>query len=486
MVVRDQQAYCLFLCARREALLKITYPPLSVSKQPQFIYSPFHKFLARQHSFLSMSSINEKKADLHETEIKSVSEVDYEYGNEGGLIDINRDHAGSSWMAYFNVVCVVAGTGTLGLPVALKQGGWLGVFILFLSWGMSIYTGIILVRCLYANGKTRLHTYKEIATTAYGWIGGWVTFFFNAWIVLGAPVLYMVLAGQNLNQLCKGTAGELGNTPWIIISCAIIAVPFVLVKTLKEVAWMSAFGALATVVVVLICLVMSAIDKPNQVNIQHNAVIWNMFPIALSTISFSFGGNVVYPHVEASMKNPRDWPKVVAGGLSTCAAMYLVTAISGYLIYGTTVKSPIYDSIPAGVPQIIAVVVITIHVLMAAPILLTSFSLDIEEMANISVERFGKVKEFLLRASIRLATMVVVGVISCIVPHFGELMSLIGAFANCALIFIFPVLFYLKLTGFRNKSIFELFWCFLVVLLGLVGLIFGTIEAIKELIAAFH
>ena len=38
------------------------------------------------------------------------------------MVDINREHAGSSKMAYFNVVCVVAGTGTLGLPVALKQG----------------------------------------------------------------------------------------------------------------------------------------------------------------------------------------------------------------------------------------------------------------------------------------------------------------------------------------------------------------------------
>lgn len=350
---------------------------------------------------------------------------------------------------------------------------------------MSIYTGIILIRCLYANGKTRLTTYKEVATSAFGWIGGWLTFFFNAWILLGAPVLYMVLAGTNLNQLCQGTVGEIGHVPWTIISCVIVAIPFILVKTMKEVAWMSAFGAAATAIVVLIVLICSAIDKPNQYNVQHSAVIWDMFPIALSTISFSFGGNVVYPHVEASMKTPRDWPKVVAAGLSTCAGLYFITAISGYLIYGDNVKSPIYNSIPAGVAQIIAIVIITIHVLLAAPILTTSFSLDIEEMLDITVDRYGKVKEFIYRAIIRVATMVVIGVIACTVPHFGELMSLIGSFANCALIFIFPVIFYLKLTGVRNKPIYELAWCALVVLLGIVGLIFGTIEAIKELIVAY-
>lgn len=229
----------------------------------------------------------------------------------------------------------------MGLPLALKQGGWLGILILFLSWSMSIYTGIILIRCLYANGKARLTTYKEVATSAFGWIGGWLTFFFNAWILLGAPILYMVLAGTNFNQLCEGTAGHIGDTPWIIISCVIVSIPFIMVKTMKEVAWMSAFGALATAIVVIIVLVMACIDKPNQIDVHHDAVIWDMFPIALSTISFSFGGNVVYPHVEASMKNPRDWPKAVGAGLSTCAAMYFITAIPGYLIYGTNVKSPI-------------------------------------------------------------------------------------------------------------------------------------------------
>ncbi|KAI9252596.1 transmembrane amino acid transporter protein-domain-containing protein [Sporodiniella umbellata] len=401
-------------------------------------------------------------------------------------MDCNREHAGSSKLAYFNVVCVVAGSGTLGLPQALQQGGWIGLFVIFLSWAMSIYTGVILVRCLYANGRTRLNTYKDVATAAFGAVGGWVTFFFNTWMVLGVPVLYMVLAGTNLNQLCKGTVGEIGHVPWTIICCVIIAIPYILIKSMKEVAWMSAFGALATLVVVIIVLICSAIDRPNHLDVHHDAVIWEMFPIALSTISFSFGGNVIYPHVEASMKQPRDWPKVIAGGLSTCAVLYIVTAVTGYLVYGDTVLSPVYNSIPAGAAQTVAIVIITLHVLMAAPILITSFSLDLEEMFDVTTERFGRVKEFVMRAIMRIVIMCVVGLIACVVPHFGALMSLMGAFANCALIFIFPVAFYLKLTGIRNKPFYQLIWCVFTVILGIVGLIFGTKEAIQELMAAYQ
>ncbi|KAG1465475.1 hypothetical protein G6F56_004878 [Rhizopus delemar] len=402
------------------------------------------------------------------------------------MIDVNRDHAGSSFLAYFNVVCVVAGTGTLGLPYALRLGGWIGIFILFLSWSMSVYTGVLLIRCLYANGKQRLLSYKEIATSCFGAIGGWVTFFFSAWITLGAPVLYMVLAGSNLSQLCEGTKGDIGTVPWSIICCTVVAIPFILVKSMKEVAWMSAMGALATVIVVIIVIVIACIDLQTIPQAHHDSVIWNKFPIALSTISFSFGGNAVYPHVEASMKKPQQWPRAIAAGLTTCAILYLITAVPGYYVYGDQAQSPIYNSISDGVPKIIAIVVMTFHVMSATPILLTSFALDVEEMLNVTVERFGKIKEFLIRAIIRILIMVFVGVIGAVVPHFGDLMSLIGAFANCGLIFIFPVLFYLKLTGIRNKPIYQLAWCALTVLLGVVGLIFGTIEAIEALIADFQ
>ncbi|RCH77654.1 hypothetical protein CU098_002948, partial [Rhizopus stolonifer] len=319
------------------------------------------------------------------------------------------------------------------------------------------YTGVLLIRCLYANGKQRLLSYKEIATSCFGAIGGWVTFFFSAWITLGAPVLYMVLAGSNLSQLCEGTKGDIGTVPWSIICCTVVAIPFILVKSMKE-------------------------TIPQA---HHDSVIWNKFPIALSTISFSFGGNAVYPHVEASMKKPQQWPRAIAAGLTTCAILYLITAVPGYYVYGDQAQSPIYNSISDGVPKIIAIVVMTFHVMSATPILLTSFALDVEEMLNVTVERFGKIKEFLIRAIIRILIMVFVGVIGAVVPHFGDLMSLIGAFANCGLIFIFPVLFYLKLTGIRNKPIYQLAWCALTVLLGVVGLIFGTIEAIEALIADF-
>ncbi|KAG2188699.1 hypothetical protein INT44_003838 [Umbelopsis vinacea] len=396
-----------------------------------------------------------------------------------------RHGSGSSFLAYFNVVCVIAGTGTLGLPAALKMGGWIGILILFLSWTASIYTGCILIKCLYAFQGRRMESYKEIATTAFGRVGGWIIFFFNAWILLGAPILYVLLAGQNLHSLLINTSAALTDVQWKIIVACIILIPFVVVKNMKEVAIMSAVGALATVICVFIVMIVSLEDKPNYPNVEHDVVIWNQFPIALSTISFSFGGNVVYPHVEASMAKPRQWKWVVTAGLSTCAALYFMTAVPGYYVYGVETLSPIYENLPEGAAKMTAMIVITIHVILAAPILITSFALDMEYMLGITVEQRGKTLEFVFRSINRLIILAFVTVVACVVPYFSDIMSLVGSFSNCMCTFAFPVLCYLKLTGIRNKPFYELAWCVLCVLLGLVGLIFGTIDSVKALIADF-
>jgi amino acid permease len=343
-----------------------------------------------------------------------------------------------------------------------------------------------LIKCLYVFKGRRLESYKEVATEAFGKIGGWIIFFFNAWILLGAPVLYVLLAGQNLHSLLLNTSAALTSVQWKVIVACILLIPFVIVKNMKEVAFMSAFGALATVICVFIVIIVSLQDKGNYLNVEHDVVIWNQFPIALSTISFSFGGNVVYTHVEASMAKPRQWKWVVFAGLSTCAILYYMTAVPGYFVYGVETLSPIYENLPAGAGKITATVVITLHVILATPILVTAFALDIEHMLGITVERRGKLLEFVFRAINRSIILAFVTVVACVVPFFGDIMSLVGSFSNCMCTFAFPVFCYLKLTGIRNKPFYELAWCALCILLGIVGLIFGTIDSVRALIADFQ
>ncbi|KAI9270593.1 transmembrane amino acid transporter protein-domain-containing protein [Phascolomyces articulosus] len=430
----------------------------------------------------------EKVIEYSNSDKNSSFSLDSEKGKFGNAFDCDRSNSGSSLYAYWNIVCCVCGTGMLGLSQSLSKGGWGALALLLLSWWMAIYCSVILIKCLYYPRKqqTRLPSVTAIAQDAFGKIGAWISFFFQAWIVLGTPILYFVLCGANMNELCRGTVAEIGSTYWTIIFCAFVAIPYIFFKSMKDMGWTSVFGSLAILVTTFICVVLAGLDRPNVTGVIHNNIVWEGYPAALSTIAFSLGGNVVYPSVEASMKKPQHWPRVVAGGLTTCALLYIMIAIPGYYVYGDSVQNPIYNSIPNGPPRIVCIVLMTVNVTVSAPIFLMSFTLECESMMNITVERWGRIREFIFRASFRTLTIVFCAVIGCVVPYFDLLMSLFGAVGYCTTIFLIPIACYWRLTGFRNKPIYELAWNFLIILFGLVGLVFGSWFAVEDLIEAFQ
>ncbi|KAF9110655.1 hypothetical protein BGX27_006048 [Mortierella sp. AM989] len=399
------------------------------------------------------------------------------------IVDLlaERPEQGSNLLAYANVVCVVAGTGTLGLPYALRMGGWIGVGVLFLSLIMSVYTAILLMKCLYYNGKYRLSSYQEIGRHAFGRPGLIAVWFFHTSIVLGAPIMYLILSGTEMKGLISNDS--ISEKAWIWICAAIVAVPFVAMKSLKEVAVMSIFGALATVVLVIVAVRGSILDMNNTDydSITHSSVILANLPTTVASISICFGGNVVYMHVEEAMRYPKSWNRVVAAALGTCSILYLATAIPGYLAYGDKAESPILGNLPQDVFTKIGTIVIIIHVILAAPILLTSFALEFERLVDITVARRGKMMERLYRSISRLVIVAFCGGIACTVPYFGDFLSLLGALGNCTLIFVLPILCYFKLIGWRQMKWYELVWCAIIVIIGLISAVIGSIDAIKAL-----
>ncbi|KAG0211518.1 hypothetical protein BGX28_007742 [Mortierella sp. GBA30] len=412
------------------------------------------------------------------------------HSDKESIVDLlaERPEQGSNFLAYANVVCVVAGTGTLGLPYALKLGGWIGVGILLLSLVMTVYSAILLMKCLYYNGKYRLSSYQEVGRHAFGKPGLIAVWFFHSSIVLGAPIMYLILAGTEIMGLAPNAG--LNRTAWIWISAAIVAVPFVTMKTLKEVAVMSVFGALATVVLVAVAVRGSIMDlnnhNPDYANVHHNNVVLANLPTTVASISICFGGNVVYMHVEEAMRYPRSWNRVVAAALGTCSILYLATAIPGYIAYGDKAESPILTNLPKDTFTKVGTVVIIIHVILAAPILLTSFALEFERLTDITVARRGKAMEFVYRTISRLVVVGFCGGIACTVPYFGDFLSLLGALGNCTLIFVLPIMCYFKLIGWRHLKWYELVWCAIIVIIGLISAVIGSIDAIKALKSDFE
>ncbi|KAG0232341.1 hypothetical protein BGX31_005188 [Mortierella sp. GBA43] len=397
-----------------------------------------------------------------------------------------RPEQGSSYLAYANVVCVIAGTGTLGLPYAFRQGGWIGVVVLLLTFIISTYTSILLVRCLYYNGKFRLSSYHEVGQHAFGRAGLIAVWFFHTSIILGAPIMYLILSGTEMKRLVYGV--DISAKDWIWLCAAVVAVPFVSMRTLKEVAIMSVFGALSTAVLVIIAIRGSimGLSDPKYDEVTHDFLVLANLPTAIASISFCYAGNVVFTHVEEAMRYPRSWNRVVGAALATCTTLYLVVAISGYFTYGSAAKSPVLANLPQDITTKVGTIIIIVQAILAAPIMLTSFALQSERLLHITVERRGKIMERVYRTVVRLLIIGFCGGIACIAPYFGAFLSLLGALGNCTLTFVLPILCYFQLFGWKQMRWYEGVWCIIIVLIGVACSIFGSIDAVGALITSIQ
>lgn len=116
----------------------------------------------------------------------------------------------SDWAVIYHIVCIVAGTGMLGLPHAIKTCGWMGVVLVLMCACMSNYTGILLIRCLYTP-TTRCTSYADLGDVAFGWWGRWTVQLFHSSNLLGSSMIYLIVAGMNLDTL---TGIHLGTEIW--------------------------------------------------------------------------------------------------------------------------------------------------------------------------------------------------------------------------------------------------------------------------------
>jgi amino acid permease len=97
---------------------------------------------------------------------------------------------------------------------------------------------------------------------------------------------------------CSELFGYLTAPQWTVVCATLLCIPYIIFRTLKEVGLASFSGALASVFIVVIVVIVSFWDYPEYVNkVTHEMFVFRSFGSVMGTFSFSFGGNYVYPEV---------------------------------------------------------------------------------------------------------------------------------------------------------------------------------------------
>ncbi|CEJ01262.1 hypothetical protein RMCBS344292_15296 [Rhizopus microsporus] len=153
--------------------------------------------------------------------------------------DLNEKGHVSNTSTLFSIICVVAGTGILAIAHALSRSGWIGLLFLFTSAVMSHYTGVLLIRCLYAIPGKRLTGYADIGYAAFGKPGSIIGFLFSQLMLFLTPTIYIMMASENLSQILMDY--ELvwfhrRTCVWML--CILVGIPFFCVRHMKDVSYL--------------------------------------------------------------------------------------------------------------------------------------------------------------------------------------------------------------------------------------------------------
>ncbi|XP_057957131.1 amino acid transporter AVT1I isoform X2 [Malania oleifera] len=245
----------------------------------------------------------------------------------------------------FNGLNALSGVGILSVPYALSSGGWLSLILLLLIAVSAFYSGLLITRCMDAD--TNIKTYPDIGEFAFGKKGRMVaSFFMNTELYL-VVTGFLILEGDNLYNLFPDMGFEIagiriGGRQSFVIFVALIILPTVWLYSLSLLSYISASGVLASIIILGSILWAGTFDG---IGFHGKGTLLNLNGIstAASLYAFCYCAHPVFPTLYTSMRNKRQFSKVLLFCFVFCTICYASMAVLGYLMFGSKVESQLKD-----------------------------------------------------------------------------------------------------------------------------------------------
>ncbi|KAG9454630.1 hypothetical protein H6P81_007534 [Aristolochia fimbriata] len=379
----------------------------------------------------------------------------------------------------FNGINVMCGVGLLSTPYAIKQGGWLGLFVLFAFSLIACYTGVLLKRCLETNRD--LHTFPDIAQLAFGTHGRLLISILLYAELYAACVEFIILMGDNLSSVFPDVHVNLDlvnlNSQQLFSILATLAVlPTAWLRNLSFMSYLSAGGVIASILVVLCLLWVGVIDGVGFHPSGTALDIANL-PVALGLYGFCYAGHPLFPNIYLSMQNPSDFPSVLLLSFIICTVLYSGVAVTGFLMFGEAIESQFTLNMPSKfVASKIAVWTTVVNPLTKYALTITPVALSLEELLPLAWFKSYFIS-MLIRTVLVLSTLLV----AITFPFFGFVMALIGSFITMIIALIFPCASYLKLMkGKLSRT--QIVVCYAIITVGVVCSIVGTCSSVMKIV----
>lgn len=388
----------------------------------------------------------------------------------------------------------MAGSGVLALPAAMIGTGWMGLLLIVLFTVNACYSGTRLGQCWvileerYPEFKGIIRDpYPTIGERAVGRWGRLVSLICITITLYGGGCVFIVLIAQLLGSLLSTWLDiHLSLCLWMLIVAAGLT-PMTWLGTPKD-FWPIAVGALVTTLAAcLLIVIQSALDSQDLEEVVFPAPTLEGTFKAFGSIMFAFAGASTFPTIQADMKHREQFNKAATIACGILFLIYFPMAAGGYFSFGHLAKANIVLSISDGPVRLIVEIMLLLHLVAAFPIITNPPAQFFEYMLGIPTEFNMK------RCLFRSASVVVLLFIAETVPSFGSILDLVGGSTVTLLTFVFPPYFYMRLvdSSYRYKDcpqrtlpVWERVYCWLLIIIGIIGGCCATYTAVKNIVSA--
>ncbi|CAH2328725.1 probable sodium-coupled neutral amino acid transporter 6 [Pelobates cultripes] len=396
-----------------------------------------------------------------------------------------RTSGASFGLSVFNLMNAIMGSGILGLSYAMASTGVIGFSILLLIVALlAAYSIHLLLRMCIQSAVT---SYEDLGMSAFGSIGKILVACTILIQNIGAMSSYLFIIKSELPSAVAGFLSGDHSGSWyldgrilLIITCVCVVLPLALLPKIGFLGYTSSLSFFFMVYFAIVIVIKKwSIPCPLPLNhtIEYLQVSNNseckpkLFEFsresafALPTMAFSFLCHTSVLPIYCELKSPSKsrMQNVANLGIVLSFIIYFISALFGYLTFYDKVDSELLQGYSKYLPSDVLVITVRLFILLAVLLTVPLIHFPARKafiMMVFSSRPFSYARHIL----VTLALNIIIVLLAIYVPDIRNVFGVVGSTTSTCLLFVFPGLFYAKLSTEPYCSLQKLGACGLLVL----------------------